>query len=166
MQRLRELYDRHKGAVFGYLCRMTGSGKEAEDLTQETFYQAILSLHRYQGNGPVLAWLLRIARHVYLKRLRRLGRETPVEALGDLVPDTAPGPDHALILVDEREAVRRALSRLPEQYRTVLILREVQGLSHAEIGFILEKSEPTVRVLVHRARQRLHGLYLEEERDT
>jgi RNA polymerase sigma-70 factor, ECF subfamily len=163
MQRLKELYHRYKGGVFGYLYRMTGSGPEAEELTQETFYQALLSLHRFRGDGAVLTWLLRIARNVYLKRLRSLGRETPVESVGDITPDTDPGPDHALVQMDEREAVRRALARLPEQYRTVLILREVQGLSHAEIGLILEKSEPTVRVLVHRARQRLHGLYLEEE---
>jgi RNA polymerase sigma-70 factor, ECF subfamily len=164
MQRLKELYDRYKGAVFGYLYRMTGSGPEAEELTQETFYQALLSLHRFRGDGAVLTWLLRIARNVYLKRLRRLGRETPVDFVADLAPDTAPGPDHALVQMDEREALRRALARLPEQYRTVLILREVHSLTHAEIGLILEKSEPTVRVLSHRARQRLHGLYLEEER--
>lgn len=164
MKRLRELYDRYKGAVFGYLYRMTGSPIEAEDLTQETFYQAILSLHRFRGDAPVVTWLLRIARNLYLKRLRRLGRETPVESVDDLVPGSDPSPDQFLVEMDEQEAVRTALSRLPEQYRTVLVLREVQGLSHAEIGLILEKSESTVRVLVHRARQRLAERYLEEER--
>lgn len=163
MERLKELYHHHKGAVFGYLYRMSGSAQEAEELTQETFYQALLSLHRFRGDGPVLTWLLRIARNTYLKRLRRRQRETPIAFVDDLISGTASGPEPGLIRLDEQEAVRAALSRLPEQYRTVLVLREVQGLSHAQIGLILEKSEPTVRVLVHRARQRLHGLYLEEE---
>lgn len=165
MQRLRELYNRYKGAVFGYLYRMTGSAQEAEELTQETFYQAILSLHRYRADGPVMAWLLRIARNVYLKRVRRSSREVPTAYVDDQLRGSEPGPEQGLIQQGERESIRLAMSRLPEQYRTVLVLREVQELSHAEIGLILEKSEATVRVLVHRARQRLQDLYREEERD-
>lgn len=165
MQRLKELYDRYKGVVFGYLYRMTGSPDEAEELTQETFLQALLSLHRFRGDGPVLTWLLRIARNLYLKRLRRRGRETPSDGIDDLVPGSEPGPEQGLIEQDERAAVRAALDRLPEQYRTVLVLRDVQGLTYHEIGLILEKTEPTVRVLVHRARGRLHELYLEEGKD-
>ncbi len=164
MQRLKEFYDRYKGAVFGYLYRMSGSADEAEELTQETFYQALISLYRFRGEAAVLTWLLRIARNVYLKRQRSRGREMPTDAMESLVAGAEAGPEQALIRLDEQEAVRRALARLPEQYRTVLVLREVQGLSHAEVGLILEKSEATVRVLVHRARQRLHTLYLEEEK--
>ncbi|MFZ5827037.1 MAG: RNA polymerase sigma factor [Bacillota bacterium] len=164
MQRLIELYQRYKGPVFGYLYRMTGSPEDAEELTQETFYQAILSLHRFRGEAQVSTWLLRIARNQYLKRMRRAGREIPTDLDAGALPGSEPGPEQNLLQADEQEAVRLALERLPEQYRSVLVLREIQGLSHAEIGAILEKSEATVRVLVHRARQRLHQLYLQEER--
>ena len=164
MQRLIELYQRYKGPVFGYLYRMTGSPEDAEELTQETFYQAILSLHRFRGEAQVSTWLLRIARNQYLKRMRRAGREIPTDLDAGALPGSEPGPEQNLLRADEQEAVRLALERLPEQYRSVLVLREIQGLSHAEIGAVLEKSEATVRVLVHRARQRLHQLYLQEER--
>jgi RNA polymerase sigma-70 factor, ECF subfamily len=173
MQRFKELYQRYKGAVFGYLYRMSGSADEAEELTQETFYQAILSLHRFRGEAAVLTWLLKVARNVYLKHLRRQRRE-PLLAYPEAgasadradQTDPAPGPAEALVLQAERAQVARALAALPEQYRTALILREVQGLSHAEIAAVLEKTEPTVRVLVHRARQRLHESYLRKEGST
>ena len=167
MQSLKELYTRYKGAVFGYLYRMTGSADEAEELTQETFYQAVLSLHRFRGQASVLTWLLKVGRNVYMKSLRRRQRERlayePERLLSDLPDASTPPPDQGLIQLDEQAAVQRALEALPEQYRTALILREVQGLSHAEIAGILEKTEPTVRVLIHRARKRLHDLYLREE---
>lgn len=173
MQRLAQLYQRYKGAVFGYLYRMTGSAEDAEDLTQETFYQAILSLHRFRGEASVLTWLLKVARNVYLKHLRKRRREpllgdptSPTDLAGVALAakaDPAPGPELALLIGEERELVAQALAALPEQYRTALVLREVQGLSHAEIAAVLEKTEPTVRVLVHRARQKLHETYLRKE---
>lgn len=160
MQRLKELYQRYKGAVFGYLYRMTGSAADAEELTQETFYQAVLSIHRFRGDASVLAWLLGVARNVYLRSLRH--RESLLPAWHD-APDPASGPEEHAIERAEQEAVARALGALPEQYRTALVLREVQELSHAEIAAILGKTEATVRVLVHRARQALQTSYRREE---
>lgn len=166
MRSLHELYHRHKGAVFGYLWRMTGSTDEADELTQETFYQAVLSIHRFRGEASVKTWLLKIARNLFLKRLRQRQREEGLldpEAALEQAVDPEAGPLQRLVLQDEREALNRALARLPEQYRTALILREVQELSTAEVAAILDKSEATVRVLLHRARQRLHQLYQREE---
>ena len=110
MQRLKELYDRYKGAVFGYLYRMTGSAQEAEVLTQETYLQALLSLHRFRGDSTVLTWLLRIARNQYLKQLRKRGREIPSATVPELVADMVAGPEQNLIALDDQERIRTALA--------------------------------------------------------
>jgi RNA polymerase sigma-70 factor (ECF subfamily) len=165
LKSLTDLYTRYKGAVFGYLYRMTGSATVAEELTQETFYQAVLSLHRFRGDASVSTWLLKVGRNVYLKSLRRQGREVPQEPALLLADAAAPAlrPEDHLLLEEARATVQTVLAQLPETPRTALILREVQGLSHREIAVVLEKTEPTVRVLIHRARERFRELYLREE---
>jgi RNA polymerase sigma factor (sigma-70 family) len=160
---LTELYTKHKGPVYGYLRSMCGHGAEAEELTQETFYQAVLSLHRFRGDSAVLTWLLKIARNVYLKAQRRRPPSAPEAAAQ--TPDPRPGPEQQLIAAEDAATVHRVLAQLPEQYRTALLLREMQGFSNAEVAAILEKTEPTVRALVHRARERFRSLYLERKED-
>lgn len=169
VRQLAELYNRHRKAVFGYLFRMSGDRAEAEELTQETFYQAVLSIHRFRADASVQTWLLKVARNVFLKRLRRRGREQPVEDAEVLLEpggQSLAGPEEQLLRDDDRAAVERVLVALPEAYRTVLVLREMEGLSHREIAQILNKTEATVRVLSHRARERFRALYLAEEAET
>lgn len=165
MRSLHDLYARYKGAVFGYLYRMTGSAAEAEELTQETFYQAVLSIHRFRGQANVSTWLLRIARNVYTKSLRGRDLPMPDEAFADLA-DPGPGPDRNLIREDDRATVARTMASLPERYRTALVLREVHELSHGDIAGIMEVSEATARVMVHRARERFRARYAREEEST
>ncbi len=165
LRNLRDLYNLHKAAVFGYAYRLSGSVAEAEELTQETFYQAVLSIPRFRGDSSVLTWLLGITRNVYLKRARAAGRVEPV-APDDrrfAVADGSAGPEGRLIAKEERVELARAFALLPEQYRTALSLHELGGLSHRQIAQVLRKNEATVRMLVHWARQRLRQLYLREE---
>lgn len=70
MERIVQLYELYKKSVFGYFLRMTGNKEEAADMTQETFYQACLSLFRFRGKSSHKTWLFSIARNVYLKSVR------------------------------------------------------------------------------------------------
>lgn len=165
LRNLRDLYNLHKTAVFGYAYRLSGSAAEAEEITQETFYRAVLSIPRFRGDSSVRTWLLGMTRNVCLKRARSAGRVEPA-APDDrrfAVADGSVGPEGRLIAKEDRATLARAFARLPEQYRTVLSLHELDGLSHRQISQVLRKNEATVRVLVHRARQRLRQLYLREE---
>lgn len=159
VQSLTELYIQLREPVFRFLLRLTGEPDLAEELTQETFLQALLSFSRFRGDATVRTWLLSIARNVYRKRMRHeVGQRRAA-----LDPPPAPmEPPQLAVEREEHAIVARALSALPEATRTALILREYEELSFAEIGAILGRSEVWARVTCFRARQQLRDLYVKE----
>lgn len=166
MHRIRELYELYNLALFRYFLRMTGNREEAAELTQETFYQACLSLLRFQGRSSLKTWLFAIARHVYLKSLRNKGRTRFVsEDRADLEQNPAPGanPEEALLAAEEKQRVLEALSRLPENYRSIIILKEYEGLSIPEIAGVFGRTENWARVTFFRAKRQFAEEYREKE---
>jgi RNA polymerase sigma-70 factor, ECF subfamily len=155
------LYRRFQGAIYRFAWRMTGTREAAEDVTQETFLAIVRGPCRYEeGRGPFGAYLYGIARNLLMKRA---GRERPFVALGD--------EQHALRSTDDPtedldrrqavETVRQAVLTLPEHYREVVVLVELQGLPYEEVAAALACPVGTVRSRLHRARallaQRLRG---------
>lgn len=164
---ISELYDQFQPSVFRYLLRMTGSKQIADELTQETFYQAITSVHRFKGNAKVSTWLYKIARNLYLNFLRKKKRDTDLsDKLGreweNVASIAETTPESALEQKIIQTNVETTLQRLPEQYRTILILKEVEQLSHAEIATILGKTTASTKVLLYRAKQKFQKIYREE----
>lgn len=157
MDSLSELYRELRAPVFRFLCRLGCNPEEAEELTQESFLQALLSLPRYRGAASVRTWLFGIARNVYLKRTARDGRHARLIE----PPGAEPGPAAALEARERAELVTRALGALPEPQRAVLILREYEELPYAEIATIIGRSETWCRVTCHRAKGQLRTIYLE-----
>lgn len=149
---VEELYRAHAAVVFRFLVAMTRDPHLAEDLMQDTFVRATRAIGGYRGGSP-RAWLLAIARTTALDRLRRRTEE-PV--------DPAPEPSTTDVDVVEHQTVRAALSRLPEDHRTVLVLADDLGMPHREIAEVLRRSPGASRVLLHRARAAFHAAYLEE----
>ncbi len=154
------LVTRHKAAVFSFLRHALSSREDAEDLTQETFVHAYLSLPRFRGEPNFSTWLLAIAHHC-LKSHWRTRRVT--ENLDDaLLNDVESLPDVALCL-----DVRRAVAALPLPYRQVVILRYVHNLSYKDIADVLGISAAAAEVRAHRARemlrQRLSDVVNEQE---
>jgi len=149
----RAIYDETCQSLFNLLAFQTGDRDTALDLLQETYVTALRRLERYRGDGPLGAWLRRIAvrkaldwRRGFLSRTRRhlaFGLAAPQEA------PAAPAPHFA----GERAAFMTALGRLSAKQRAALILREVEELSFAEIGGALGCREATVRVHLHRAKE-------------
>ena len=165
--RLDEIFSRHAQNVFRYLWSMTGDRDKAEELTQETFYRALVGSAHFQGKSSVKTWLLAIARHAYLDELRRTRRSERV--LGRLLVAFRPQPattEEVVIARDEWREVRAALDLLPEKQRTMLVLREGRGLSYAQIAEVMGASLASVRKNISLARAALRRVPAETETDS
>jgi RNA polymerase sigma factor (sigma-70 family) len=146
------LYDRHHRPLLGFCRHMLGSTEEAEEALQQTFLRAHRALADRGAPGEVRAWLYTIARNRCLSMLS--ARKPPALDAADVEP-AVEGLGSAV----ERRADLRALlgdiARLPEEQRSALVLSELAGLSHAEIGTVIGVPAGKVKALVHQARSRL-----------
>lgn len=147
------IYREYSGTVTAYLMRMCGNEDLARELTQETFYQAVKSIHRFDGRSSVSTWLCSIARHLYCDALRR---RRPTEALPDQLPSSEDFTER-ITSKDQAMIAHRMLHLLEEPYREVFTLRTFCDLSHAEIAGLFGKSESWSRVTYYRARQLLQS---------
>jgi RNA polymerase sigma factor (sigma-70 family) len=146
---LERLYDLHRAEVFRFVLRAVGDREEAEDVTQATFLNAYRALARGCTPRHPRAWLLAIAENVRRTRLRGRRDELPLA----LVEATAAAAEPT---VDAAE-IRDALERLPASQREAVVLRELAGLSYAEIGEALGVSVGSVQMLVFRGRRALRA---------
>ncbi|NPA06805.1 MAG: RNA polymerase sigma factor [Chloroflexi bacterium] len=157
------LYQRYARRVYGFLRAYTGDPELADELVNEVFVRVWKALPKYREQQQFLAWLFRIARNTAIDTLRRRKGRSWLR-LEDLAPreeaDPMPGPEARAFAQDERRRLEEALKQLPEQYRTVLVLRFFEGMSPADIARVMGRSENAIRVLQHRAlkalRARLH----------
>ena len=148
---------RYEIRVMNTAARLLGARDDAGDVAQEVFLRAFKYLHRLDLEKPMEPWLMRITvnvcRDAARKRQRRWDTFAPVE-----VPETideSPGPYDGLARKQELLILQRALNSLPEKERLAIVLRDVEGLSTAEVASILQSSETTVRSQVSRGRVRL-----------
>lgn len=150
--------------------RIVGSDEDARDVLQEAYTSAFKALGRFEGQAKLSTWLHRIVVNTALMRLRSRKRrpEEPIEPLlpafkDDGKPATAAvewsdGADVALERSETRAFVRAQIDRLPDTYRTVLLLRDIEELSTSEVAAMLNTSENAVKIRLHRARQALRAL--------
>ena len=139
-------YDR----VYRFLLALSGDPRQAEDLTQEVFYRALLHIGRYREQGQMFTWLCAIGKNLWLSQCRR--RRAAPEPLHDA---PQPGPEETLAAREARQALRRAVAALPEDYRDVVILHVYGGISLKDISAMKGKSESWAKVTYYRARQML-----------
>ena len=124
---------------------------EADDVYQDTFLTAYKKLSTFQGRSELGTWLYRVAANLCFMRLRAK-KARAASALGDSVPDGAPGPEEAVRKKELSEAVTAALASLPPEHRLAVVLRDVEGLSAAETARTLKISIPAVKSRLHRGR--------------
>ena len=139
------LIRRHQQRIFGLGVRLLGSASDADDLVQETFLRAWRALDRFDAERPLVPWLVRIASNRALDALAARGRRA-AEELTESVPWQGPSPDEDVERARLREEVMRALSGLPDDQRTILVLRAYEGLSYREISDTLDVPIGTVTV--------------------
>ena len=150
--------------VYNIALRMTGNSEDAADMTQEAFIKAYNSLGNFRGDSKFSVWLYRIVSNVCLDFLRSRTRKPTVslsveddegeEAQLD-VADESQSPELLLERSLTRDAVRRGLDQLAPDYRQILLLREIQGLSYEEISQALALDLGTVKSRIFRARKKL-----------
>lgn len=156
-QEFDSLYREYFPRIYAFLYKLTGSQDLAEELTQETFYQAFVSFYRFRGDSDVFTWLASIGKHVYYHYLRKNKRVRATESEARVweEPELAV-TEHLADTVERRmlrEDTRRMLLSLPKKYRDVVILRVYAEMSFAQIGDALHISENSARVIYWRAKK-------------
>lgn len=157
-----ELVARYQNRLYNTLKNVLGSAEEAQDACQDTFLTAYQKLHTFGGRSAFYSWLFRIAFNTAISRTRKRRRvavsidaaheQTGTEPI-DMRDDLRPG--QSLETAERQTAVRAALAELSEEFRTVLVLKEMEGLKYEEIAEIVDCPIGTVRSRIHRAREEL-----------
>ena len=160
------IYAEHHARILRYLTRMVGA-QDAEDLAQEVFIRAARSYDDFRHEAKIETWLYRIATHVAVDRLRGTAsrRET---LLGQELDEVAADGRETVSSLEEKtlrraanECIRNVIYGLPENYRTPLILSELEGFTNREIAEILDVSLDTVKIRLHRAKEQLKQALLD-----
>lgn len=149
------LVEAYQMPVFNLAYRMLGSATEAEDAAQETFLRAYTRLKTYDPTRKFSSWILSVASHYCIDRLRRRrGGTLSMEELQHWrwMPDERPQPEDRLLDSERDRRIRQVLNELPEQYRLAIILRYWHDLSYEEIAEITESTASAVKSRLHRAR--------------
>jgi RNA polymerase sigma-70 factor (ECF subfamily) len=150
------MYQRHAGALFGYLHRLAGDRMTAEEILQDTLLAVWRGAGSYAGRSQVRTWLFGIARRQAHNRLRTASAPVPVEPVDRA--DASPGPAELAIAAAGGTAVAGAVGQLPEHHRDVIALVFVAGLPLAEAAEVLGIPVGTVKSRLHHARAALVGL--------
>ena len=154
------LFERYHAPIYRYCVRMTGNPAASEDLVQEVFARILKYSRTFRDGTNFKAWIFRVARNVCHDHFRRGSREVELEA-----PDERPGSEtpvqESLEKEEDLERLNRALERLPDDRRELLILSRFERRKYSEIAELLDCSVGAVKVRVHRAMRQLREIYLE-----
>jgi RNA polymerase sigma-70 factor, ECF subfamily len=171
---LETLMERHSSRVYRVAFGITRNHPEAEEVVQDVFLTLFRKIDMFEGRAALGTWLYRVAANAALikRRGKRVAMEVSLEDClptfrddghreGDramLVADWSPTPESELLSGEAREILDRALERLPEHYRALLVLRDVEELSNEKVAEILGESVSSVKSRLHRARMALREI--------
>lgn len=151
MDQLTEIYEQHAEQVGKYLITLCRNADVAEELTQETFYQAIRSIDNYNGDCKMSVWLCQIAKHTYYKYVdRQVKQANPIHTMHQ---ETS--LEREFIENENKVELFRIIHLLDEPYKEIVLLRLLGDLSFKEIGEIHQKKENWARVTFYRAKLKL-----------
>ena len=160
MEDLSEIYKSYADEVKRFLICLTSNVDLAEELTQETFYQAVKSIGRFNGECKMSVWLCQIAKHTYYNYLKKekYFNHMSVENMmhmGVDIPSNGDEPDVEVVKRNTLISIHKEIHLLNEPYREIFLLRTSINLSFKEIGEIFDKSENWARVTYYRAKLKL-----------
>ena len=159
------LMRRHNGRLYRSVRSVIADEAEVEDVMQQAYLRAYTGLGAFAGRASFSTWLARIGVNEALGRLRRRRRLKPLDEDPDRAEawmGAAPTPEDTAATREAARLVERAIDRLAAIHRTVIMLRDVEQLSTAEVAAVLEVSEDAVKVRLHRARQALREILAAE----
>lgn len=151
MQSMNEIYQSYALTVYKYLLTLSRSDDIAEELTQETFYQAVKSINRFNGSCHISTWLCAIAKNQFLSYCRK---HPDMKGL-DIDDKVVSSAEDEAVAYENRVEILKRLHLCPEPYREILYLRIFGDLSFKEIGDILGKTENWARVTFYRGKEKL-----------
>jgi RNA polymerase sigma-70 factor (ECF subfamily) len=174
---LRELIEKHQGAVYGTISKMLGDPIEAQDLAQQVFVRVYRAAGTYRAMAQFRTWMFTIVRNLVFNEHRRRSRATLIplhvpgadgagSPVGLDLPDTGKSPGEQALDQEMMRAINRAILELPEQQRLAIVLRRYDEFSYEEIAAILKTSVPATKSLLFRARETLRKAlqdYLNED---
>ena len=165
---LERLIERHGSRVYRLAYQITRNEADAEEVVQDVFLAVFRKIHTFEGRAALGSWLYRVATNAALikRRSRRADREVPLEPqppsfladghrAGDpayLATDWSDTPEAELLSRETREILHRTIDGLPDAYRAVLVLRDIEGLSNEEVAEAVGDTVPAVKSRIHRAR--------------
>jgi RNA polymerase sigma-70 factor, ECF subfamily len=162
------IVDLFKDKIYRHCYRMVGNGHEAEDLAQETFLRAYRNISKYNNEFKFSTWIFRIATNLCIDRLRK---KKPDYYLDAEVPGTdgatmysqlsseEPMPEQVVTENERWNELQEEIMKLPEKYRTAIVLKYVEDLSLEEISHIMDIPVPTVKTRIHRGREALKKVF-------
>lgn len=167
-----ELMELYQTKVFHLLFRMLGDKEEARDVAQDVFYTVFKSIDSFRGDSKLSTWIYRVATNHCKNRIKYLGRRArgqkqefnelsekdSVESGTMQTSATIDRPDQAVEGMETESIVQRALAKLDEEHRTLVVMRDIEGLSYEEIQSVTGLAEGTVKSRLHRARLQLKEL--------
>jgi len=158
-----EILHRYRSMVYNLAYKITGNREDAEDATQDAFLNLASKLDRFQGRSALKTWIYRVAVNSALMLMRGskkhqhqdldvTGGDVDDGHVSHVVPDWSKVPDAVYLAEEGHGVIRRAIQKLPEKFRPVLVLADVEGLPNKDIGELLGLSLPAVKSRLHRAR--------------
>jgi len=164
------LVQRYHKQAYNIAYRLTGNHSDAEDLTQEAFLRAFRFFDNYRRDLPFENWLFRIMSNLFVDELRRrpkarvqsldapVGNDATSESNAFLeIPDTRENPERVVLHEELDEQIQKALATLPPDFRTTVLLADIEGMSYEEISETMRCSLGTVRSRLHRGRKLLRS---------
>ena len=163
-----ELVTRYSRKIYALVYNMTGRREDAEDLVQDVFFKAYRSLEHFKGDSSFYTWIYRIAVNRTINFLKKRRRTDNALSLDDLDQAVERDPDYVelsarespvrdMALTELQEKLNKALLKLSEKHRTIVVLHDIQGVPHDEIGKMIGCSAGTVRSRLFYARQQLQN---------
>jgi len=161
-----ELVLRYEKKIYNYCYRMTNNEQDAEDLTQEVFIKVYKNLKSFRGNSHFSTWVYRIAHNICIDRYRRMKISSVSLSAGGSGEDDKEieiasndqSPEEAVITREQQELLQKCITELKPQYRSAIVLRDIQNYSYEEISRIMDIPIGTVKSHISRARSALREI--------
>jgi RNA polymerase sigma-70 factor (ECF subfamily) len=166
--RYQRVYDKFHPKILQYLIRITGSQKDADNLTEKVFREVNKSLYTFKGKSSLPTWIYRIATNAALDKMRRLSFKKGQQKTqsDELKPEQikdgnfrsrgkGPAPDDNAIQTEVNSCIRKIMEEIPGTYKIALVLSELEGLKNREIGNVLDLNPDTVTFRLHRTREKI-----------
>ena len=158
-----ELMHQHEGRMYAVALRMCGNREDAQDCSQEAMLRIYRALSNFKGQSSFATWVYRITMNTCLDELRR-GKRRKASSLDERIEagwspvEDMDTPEHHAMRSEQRRALDRAIQELPEDMRSAVVLRDIQGCSYDEIADILNTNVGTIKSRISRARARLREI--------